>query len=123
MARSSVAPSADARPLAIRLRSARPRRAGGQRPRQGDIVLRARVIAKLLGMRLLTLDADIVIDSYSDSPSAPAMAAHATAPTLSEIPYRVRRVGDSAGGLGHAMALLEQSEALLASCERARPSG
>ena len=93
MARSSAAVSPESRPLAIRLRSTRLRRAGGQHPRQGDIVLRARVIAKLLGLRLLTLDAEVLIDSYSDSPIAPTEAESAAAQKLREIPHRARRVG------------------------------
>ena len=87
MARSSAAVSPEARPLAIRLRSSRLRRASGQHPRQGDIVLRARVIAKLLGLRLLTLDAEVLIDSYSDSPTAPTEAESAAAQKLREIPH------------------------------------
>lgn len=118
MARSGTAVSDEARPLAIRLRSTRLRRADGQHPRQGDIILRARVIAKLLGLRLLTLDAEVLIDSYSDSPIAPTKDESAAAPKLRETLGRARRLGGSANGIGQAMELLEQSDAVLASCVR-----
>jgi hypothetical protein len=76
-------------------------------------VVRARVIAKLLGLRLLTLDAEVLIDSYSDSLTAPAAVRQ-----LSEVPRAARRVGGSANGLSHAMELLEQSDAVLAASVR-----
>jgi hypothetical protein len=120
MARSSTAASPEARPLAIRLRSTHPRGAGADGPRHGDIVLRARVIAKLLGLRLLTLDAEVLIDSYSDSLTAPTEAESAAVRKLSEIPHAARRVRGSANGLSRAMELLEQSDAVLASCVRHR---
>lgn len=120
MARSSAAVSAKARPLAIRLRSNRLRQAGGQHPRQGEVVLQARVIAKLLGLRLLTLDAEVLIDSYSDLPVARTEAESVVSPELREIPYRARRVGRSASRIGQAMELLEQSDAVLDSCVRGR---
>jgi hypothetical protein len=120
MALSNAPLSPEARPLAIRLRSTRLRRAGGQHPRQGDIVLRAHVIAKLLGLRLLTLDAEVLIDSYSDSPIAPAETESAAAQKLGEISPPARRVGGSTGGLGQATELLEQSDAVLTSCVRHR---
>jgi hypothetical protein len=119
MAGSSAAAPSQARALAIRSRSGRPHRAGGQDARQGDIVLRARVVARLLGLRLLTLDADVLIDSYSALPTAPTGAA-AAAQRLREIPNRTRRVGRSATGIDHAMELLEQSDAVLESCVRNR---
>jgi hypothetical protein len=93
------------------------RRAGGQHPRRGDIVLRARVIAKLLGLRLLTLDAEVVIDSYSDLPIAPTEAAPA-AQQLRRIPRGSRRVGRSPNALSQAIELLEQSDTVLESCVR-----
>jgi hypothetical protein len=99
------------------LRSTHLRRAGGPHPRRGDIVLRARVIAKLLGLRLLTLDAEVLIDSYSDLPIALTKAAPA-AQQLREIPHRVRRAGRSANAIGQAMELLEQSDKVLESCVR-----
>ena len=120
MAGSIAAVSPETRPLAIRLRRSRLRRARGQLPRQGDIVLRARVIAKLLGLRLLTLDAEVLIDSYSDSPTAPMEAESAAAQNLRAIPQRARRVGRSANGISQATKLLEQSDAVLASCMRRR---
>ena len=76
------------------------------------------MIAKLLGLRLLTLDAEVLIDSYSDSLTAPSEAESVAASILSEIPHAARRVGGSANGLRQAMELLEQSEAVLASCVR-----
>lgn len=93
------------------------RRAGGQHPRRGDIVLRARVIAKLLGLRLLTLDAEVVIDSYSDLPITPTEAAPA-AQQLRGIPPGARRVGRSPNALSQAIELLEQSDTVLESCVR-----
>ena len=83
-------------------------------------MLRARVIAKLLGLRLLTLDAEVLIDSYSDSPIAQAETEMAVSQKLREISPRPRRVGSSTSGLGHATELLEQSDAVLTSCMRHR---
>jgi len=80
--------------------------------------LRARVIAKLLGLRLLTLDAEVLIDSYSDTLTAPTEAESAAARRLSGIPHAPPRGGGSANGLRQAKELLEQSDALLASCVR-----
>lgn len=117
MAQSSAAVSHEARPLAIRLRSSRVR-LGGRHPRQGDIVLQARVIAKLLGLRLLTLDAEVLIDSYSDLPIAPTEAAAAR--KLREVPHRAGRVGRSVNGISQAIELLEQSDAVLEACVRHR---
>lgn len=81
-------------PIPIRLRSSRLRRAGGRQPRRGDIVLQARVIAKLLGLRLLTLDAEVLIDSYSDVPIAPTETA-AAAQELRDLRNRPSRAGRS----------------------------
>ena len=81
-------------------------------------MLRARVIAKLLGLRLLTLDAEVLIDSYSDLPVARTEAKSVASPELREIPYRARRVGRAASRIGQAMELLEQSDAVLDSCVR-----
>jgi hypothetical protein len=119
MAGSSAAVAPEAKSLASRSRSARPRRAGGQHARQGDIVLRAHVVARLLGLRLLTLDAEVLIDSYSALPIA-SKEATVIAQPLREIPPRARRVGRSANRIGHAMELLEQSDAVLESCVRHR---
>ncbi len=83
-------------------------------------MLRARVIAKLLGLRLLTLDAEVLIDSYSDLPVAATEAESLASQELREIPYQARRIGRSAGGIGKAMELLEQSDAVLDSCVRHR---
>lgn len=119
MARSRAAVSAEARPRAKKLLSTRLGRADAQRPRRGDIVLRARVIAKLLGLRLLTLDAEVLIDSYSDLPIAPTETAPA-APKVREIPPPARRIGPSANAIGQATELLEQSDTILDSCVRYR---
>jgi hypothetical protein len=81
-------------------------------------VVRARVIAKLLGLRLLTLDAEVLIDSYSDSLTAPTEAESAAVLKLSKVPRAARRVGGSANGLSQAMELLQQSDAVLAASVR-----
>jgi hypothetical protein len=119
MARSSAVVSPEGRPLPIRLRSSRLRRADERHPRRGDIVLRAHVIAKLLGLRLLTLDAEVLIDSYSDLPIAPTETATATQ-ELGELPHRPSRTGRSDSGIAQAMELLEQSDSVLESCVRHR---
>ena len=82
-------------------------------------MLRAHVLAKLLGLRLLTLDAEVLIDSYSESPTAPVQVKSAAVRKLREIPHATR-VGGSANGLRQAMELLEQSDAVLASSLRNR---
>jgi hypothetical protein len=76
------------------------------------------VIAKLLGLRLLTLDAEVLIDSYSDSLTAPTEAESAAMLKLSKVPRAARRVGGSANGLSQAMELLQQSDAVLAASVR-----
>jgi len=119
MARSSAVISPEGRPLPIRLRSSRLRRPEERHPRRGDIVLRAHVIAKLLGLRLLTLDAEVLIDSYSDLPIAPTETATA-AQELRELPHRPSRSGRSDSGIAQAMELLEQSDSVLESCVRHR---
>jgi hypothetical protein len=118
MSRPNAAAVPVASSRASRSRSARLRRPAGQHPRQGDIVLRAHVVARLLGLRLLTLDADVLIDSHSDLPVAPPEVAVAS--ELPEIPHRARRGGGSANGIGQAMDLLEQSDAVLESSVRRR---
>jgi hypothetical protein len=72
----------------------------------------------LLGLLLLPLDAEVLIDSYSASLTTPTEAEFAAVGKLSEIPHAARRVRGSANGLSQAMELVEQSDAVLASCVR-----
>lgn len=119
MARSTSAASPGARPPAIRLRSAHLHQAGGQHPRPNHIVLQAFVVARLLGLRLLTLDAEVLIDSYGDVPAGPAESIAATQKPR-KISYRATRAARSSHGIRQALELLEQSDAVLEASVRQR---
>jgi hypothetical protein len=119
MAWSTAAASPGARPPRIRLRSARLHQAIGPHPRPNHIVLQAFVVARLLGLRLLTLDAEVLIDSYGDVPMGPAESIGA-AQNSREPSYRAPQAGRSSHGIRHALELLEQSDAVLEASVRQR---
>jgi hypothetical protein len=77
------------------------------------------VIAKLLGLRLLTLDAEVLIDSYSDLPIAPTETT-AAGQQLRELPHQPSHTSPSDSGIAQAMELLEQSDSVLESSVRHR---
>lgn len=119
MAWSTAAVSARARPPRIRLRSARLHHATGQQPRPNHIVLQAFVVARLLGLRLLTLDAEVLIESCGDVPAGSA-ASIAAMQKPREISYRATRAARSGHGIRQALELLEQSDAILETSVRQR---
>lgn len=119
MAWSTAAASPGSRPPRIRLRSARLHHAIGQNPRPNHIVLQAFVVARLLGLRLLTLDAEVLIDSYGDVATGSADSITA-AQNSHEISYRSAQTARSSHGIRQALELLEQSNAVLEASVRRR---
>jgi hypothetical protein len=98
-------------------------------PREGDMVIDGHVTARLLGMRLLDLEAHVVVGTVSDTAraalrSAPAITARsAEAPTDGDR----RGVGNGAGGrdlralpLARAQQLLAEGTTVLAEARRIR---
>jgi hypothetical protein len=103
----------------MRLRSARLHQAIGPHPRPNHIVLQAFVVARLLGLRLLTLDAEVQIDSYGDAPAGLTESVGAVQNTL-EFPHRAPPASRSSHGIRRALELLEQSDAVLETSVRQR---
>lgn len=101
------------------MRSARLHNAIGPHPRPPQIVLQACVVARLLGLRLLTLDAEVQIDSYGEVPAGPAESIAAVQGT-GESSYRALQAGPSGHGIRRALELLEQSDAVLEASVRQR---
>ena len=92
------------------------RRAGRRpvAPREGDVVVDARVRARLLGMPLLTIDARIVV-----APARPAL----TMPSVSAPALTRSRDGDrpqAAPELARAVRLIAEGSSLLDEASRLR---
>ncbi len=90
------------------------RRAGRRpvAPREGDVVVDARVRARLLGMPLLTIDARIVV-----APARPAL----TVPSVSAPALTRSRDGDQAAPeLARAVRLIAEGSSLLDEASRLR---
>lgn len=90
--------------------------------REGDLVIRALVRARLLGIQLLTLDAGVVIGT-ADGPHARVLASPVLSASAADGPAQpsdleLARSGHQVGpGLSRAIDLLEQGVRTL---ERAR---
>jgi hypothetical protein len=105
-------------------RALRLRRGSGRDPRDGETVIRAVVHARLLGIRLLTLDACVVVgppDLGYDA-NDPLTTLSATTDghrwTTADSSAAAARLRDPAPGLAQAVALLEEGAHTLAHSRR-----
>jgi hypothetical protein len=123
--RDLVTTSWEAEPSRQGRRVLRRRRRSRRDLRDGETVIRAVVQARLLGIRLLTLDARVVVgppdlrdDAFDPWTTllAPTDGSRWTTADRSEPSVRLH---DPAQGLAQAVALLEEGAQTLAHCRRA----
>jgi hypothetical protein len=104
----------------------RARRLQPTTPREGDLIIDARVQARLLGLRLLDIDAKIVVAPVRTPVAVAAVHSHGKTRSVNDGQHAVRRpIGISPDvpappDLGHAMRLIREASTLLDQAARVR---